>query len=266
MRFLLEPPLDGGIDDLVAAGEAAHAAGLDGVLLARTPAVPAPLVGAAALAARVPDIRIAAELEVGDDHPLEIAEEATVVDVGCGGRLILVVRPLPGREDRCGEALDLLRTAFAARPFSFAGRTWRVPANLPENVHAVEHRTRLMPAPCQPRLEVWGAGAAREATFTRGLGYLADVDDAREALGDAWHRAAAALGPAAIGAVRAGRERWTGPDELVARLRIGRDAFAQDWAVVAAPAAAAWDIGTAVRPRVQLASLPAGLEEHWHAG
>lgn len=259
MRFLLEPPLDGGLDGLVAAGEAAHAAGLDGVLIARTAAVPAPLVAAAALAARVPDLLLAAEVEVGEDHPLEIAEEAAVVDVGSGGRLVLVVRPAPGREERCGEALDLLRTAFAAAPFRFEGPTWRVPANLAENVHNVERRFRLTPAPAQPRLELWGAGAAREAALARGLGHVADADDDRAALGAAW----GGVGPGAIGAPRAARETWSGAEALVERLRAGRAAFGQDWAVVAAAPSAAREIGAAVRPRVQLDHLPEGLEAHW---
>jgi len=90
MRFLLEPPEVEDLDALVAAAEAVRASGLDGILLAPTTALPAPLVAAAALAARVPNIRIAAQVEVGEGHPLEVAEEAAVVDVASGGRLILV--------------------------------------------------------------------------------------------------------------------------------------------------------------------------------
>ena len=97
MRLLLEPTDAGDLDALVAAGEAVAPRGLDGVLLGRTPLVSAPLVAAAALAARVAGIRIAAEVEVGEAHPIEVAEEAAVVDVASGGRLILVAVPAPGR-------------------------------------------------------------------------------------------------------------------------------------------------------------------------
>jgi alkanesulfonate monooxygenase SsuD/methylene tetrahydromethanopterin reductase-like flavin-dependent oxidoreductase (luciferase family) len=266
MRLLIEPAGADGLDALVAAGDSARRAGLDGVLLAPSRALPAALVAAAALAARVPSIRIAAEVEVGEAHPLEVAEEAAVVDVASGGRLILVAVPARGREDRAGEALDLLRTALAPAPFRFEGPTWRVPANLPRNEHNLEERARLTPSPAQPRLEVWGAGAAREAALARGLGFLAAEGDDPGALGAAWERAAAALGPAAIGAARARRERYDGdPPGLVARLRAGRAAFGQSWAVVAAPPAAALEISRRVRPRVQSDALPEGLEAHWDA-
>jgi alkanesulfonate monooxygenase SsuD/methylene tetrahydromethanopterin reductase-like flavin-dependent oxidoreductase (luciferase family) len=266
MRLLLEHPGANGLDALAALGQAALDAGLDGVLLAATPALPAPLVAAAALAARVPSIRIAAEVEVGEGHPLEVAEEAAVVDVASGGRLILVAVPAPGREDRFGEALDLLRTAFSPAPFLFDGPTWRVPANLPANEHNLERRARLTPSPVQPRLEVWGCGASREAALVRGLGYLAGAGDDPGELGRAWDGAAAVLGPAAIGAARARREPWDGrPAALVARLREGRAAFGQSWAVVGAPAGAALDISRLVRPRVQTDRLPEGLEVHWDA-
>jgi hypothetical protein len=50
MRLLIEPAGGAGLDALVAAGDSARRAGLDGVLLAASPALPAPLVAAAALA------------------------------------------------------------------------------------------------------------------------------------------------------------------------------------------------------------------------
>jgi len=266
MRFLLEPPEPGALDDLAEAGRSALSAGLDGVLLRTSRTLPAPLVAAAALAGRVPSIRIAAHVEVGESHPLEVAEEAAVVDVASGGRLILLAEPAPGREGRYAEALDLVRTALAPRPFRFEGATWRVPANLPENVYAVERWARLTPAPIQPRLEIWGAGGGRDEALARGLGYLADVDDDPTGLRRAWDRASAALGPAAIGAARGRRERYDGdPAALVARLRRGREAFHQSWAAVQAPADAAMAIGRRVRPRVQLDRLPDGLEAHWDA-
>jgi alkanesulfonate monooxygenase SsuD/methylene tetrahydromethanopterin reductase-like flavin-dependent oxidoreductase (luciferase family) len=57
MRLLIEPVGADGLNALVVAGDSARRAGLDGVLLAASPALPAPLVAAAALAARVPGIR-----------------------------------------------------------------------------------------------------------------------------------------------------------------------------------------------------------------
>jgi alkanesulfonate monooxygenase SsuD/methylene tetrahydromethanopterin reductase-like flavin-dependent oxidoreductase (luciferase family) len=260
VRFLLAPQQLDSLAGLVAAGEAAHRHGLDGVLLTASEALPAPLVSAAALAARVGEIRIAVEVEVGDRHPLELAEEAAVVDVGSGGRLILAARPAGGREDAFGEALDLLRLCFAARPFRFEGEHWRVPAGLPQNVHNPEHRIRATPPPAQPRLELWGAGAGLEAALTRGLGILADADADPAALAGALDAAAS---PASLGAPRGRREGWSDAAALVARLRDGRAAFGQDWAAVSAPPEALVELASVVRPRVQLDRLPPGLEAFW---
>lgn len=253
MRFLLECADAASLDDLVAAGEAAHREGLDGVLLVATDALPAPLVAAAALAARVPEIRLAVEEALGDRHPLELAEETAVVDVASGGRALLVVRPADGRESLFGEALDLLRRCFAAAPFRAEGPEWHVPANLEQNVHNPEHRVRMTPAPVQPRLELWTAGAGRTEGARRGLGHLLGF-------GEEW---LADEEPASLGAPRARRERWDSAAALVARLREGREAFGQDWAVVRAPLGAVAELGAIVRPRVQLDRLPPGLEEFW---
>ena len=201
MRFLLECADAASLDDLVAAGEAAHREGLDGVLLVATEVLPAPLVAAAALAARVPDIRLAVEETLGDRHPLELAEETAVVDVASGGRALLVVRPAVGREAVFGEALDLLRHCFAAAPFRVEGPEWHVPANLEQNVHNLERRVRMTPAPVQPRLELWTSGAGRSEGARRGLGHLLGPHEEWVADDE----------PASLGAPRARRERWPQP-------------------------------------------------------
>jgi hypothetical protein len=262
MRFLLEPEDVATLDAAVAAGRAARDAGLDGVLLRPSPALPAPLVVAAALAPAVDGILIAAEVPLGDRHPIEVAEEAAVTDLAAAGRLVLVATPAPGCEAVFGEALDLLRTAATARPFRFEGERWTVPARLPQNEHNLEDRTRVTPAPLQPRLEVWTSGAAGPDP-RRALGHLAPAAADPSELCAAWARAEAALGPALIGAPRARRHDVADPAALIAALRAGRLAFGQDWAVVRAPSARAARIGREVRPHVQLDRLPPGLEDHW---
>ncbi len=253
MRFLLEPAEASTLDDVVHAGEAAHREGLDGVLLSANETLTAPLVVAAALAARVPEIRIAVEVLAGDRHPLELAEEAAIVDVESGGRLILVTRPAEGREEAFGEVLDLLRLCFAAAPFRFEGEHWRVPANLVQNVHNLEQRVRMLPAPAQARLELWTAAGGRADGALRGLGHLADADEG-------WQ---ADSSPGSLGAPRARRDRWDDASELLGRLRRGREEFDQDWAVVAAPLDAVPPLGAIVRPRIQIDRLPEGLETFW---
>ncbi|HEY1510176.1 MAG TPA: LLM class flavin-dependent oxidoreductase [Solirubrobacteraceae bacterium] len=261
MRLLLAPEGVDSLEGLVQAGRAVSTEGLDGVLIRPSSGLPAPLVSAGVLAGAVDHVLIAVAVPLGDRHPLELAEEAAVVDLGAGGRLILVVEPAAGQEEHFAEALDLVRTALAAGPFRWSGPRWQTPANLPENVNNPERRTRLMPPPLQPRLEIWTGAGAGSAAIARGLGYLAPTDADVAELEVLWR--SAAENPATIGAPRARDERWVGARELVERLRAGRSAFGQDWAVVRAPVAAAPELGRYVRPRVVLDELPPGLEEHW---
>lgn len=263
MRFLLEHPAPRGFDDLVRAAAAAHAAGLDGVLVTEWQALPGALVSAAAVAARVDEVLVAAEVEIGARHPVEIAEEAAVTDLASGGRLVLVARPSAAAPERYAESLDVIRHALAAKPFRFEGAHWRVPMNLPQNVDQPEERVRVTPAPAQPRLEIWGSGSGRDEALERALGHLADVDDDPGELARAWNRAE--LSPAVIGAPRGRREHWQGAADLLERLRHGRSTFGQDWACVVALPEAAPEIGSLVRPRVQLHRLTPGLEEFWDA-
>jgi alkanesulfonate monooxygenase SsuD/methylene tetrahydromethanopterin reductase-like flavin-dependent oxidoreductase (luciferase family) len=263
VRFLLEHPAPRDLDDLVASAEAARAAGLDGVLVTEWRELPGALVSAAMVAARVDEVLVAAEVTIGTRHPVEIAEEVAVTDLACGGRLVLVARSSLQLPERYAESLDVIRHALAARPFRFEGEHWRVPANLPQNVDQPEERVRVTPAPAQPRLEVWGAGLGLSSTLERALGYLADADADPVELARAW--AATDASPASIGAPRARREPWSGSDVLVGRLRDGRAAFGQDWACVVAPPQVAFEIGSLVRPRVQLHALTPGLEEFWEA-
>lgn len=234
MRFLLENP------DAVRAAEAARDAGLDGVLLAD---LPAPLITAAALAGQVEDVLVAAEVTLGDRHPLELAEEAIVTDLALGGRLILVVRPAEGAEERFDEALDLLRLCLTPRPFRFEGRFWRVPANLPQNVWLPEEQVRVTPSPPRARLELW---TSEHGSSGRDGGLSPSM---------------IAGGMADGGTQFACREQWGEVALLIERLRAARP----EWAVVAAPVDAARELGSIVRPRVQLHRLSPGLEAFWNA-
>ena len=261
MRLLLDPGACRTLDDVLRAGEAAWTHGLDGVVLGATDELPAPLVSAAALAARVPDILLAVEVAAGDRHPIELAEEAVITDTMAGGRLILAASPAPGFEERYGETLDLLRLGFAARPFRFEGEHWVVPGGIPQNVHNVEKRIRVTPTPPRVRVELWGAGSGREEALARGLGHLAAESDSDEALAASW--AAVDGSPWSVGLPRGRRLTWRGAEDALRRLRGGRDAFGQDWAAVTAPAEALEALAHVVRPRIQLDRLPPGLEQHW---
>jgi len=224
MRFLVRVAADS-LAELRDSAAATAAAGLDGVLVTATEALPAPLVCAAALAA-IDDVLIAVEVAVGDRHPLEVAEEAAVADQLARGRLIVVAMPAPGCAGTFGEALDVVRAA------------------------------RAMPPPFGPRVEVWVRGVEVDVAVRRGLGHVAEPGQDDRSLARAWD---ASVGPAPACA-RARHEAVADEPALVRRLRAGRAAWAQDWAIVTEegrPAAAR------ARPRVQLDTLPAGLVRHW---
>lgn len=265
MRFLLEPEATTDLPALCEAAIAAEQAGLDGIMIAQSGELSAPLLAAAAIAPEAPELWIAVEVELGERHPFEIAEEAAVVDLVSGGRLVLVTRAAERAKDAYPEALELLRRALVAAPLRFQGERWQVPANLPQNVHTIDTQVRMMPSPAQPRLEVWASGGAPTQALRHGIGYLAGQDEDAHALGEAYRRAADALGPALIGAIRARRETLDEAQALTRRLRAGREAFGQDCAVVAGDAATAHELAQHVSPNLQLNRLPEGLEDFWLA-
>lgn len=261
MRFLLDPHESTTLDGLVEAARAAARWDLDGVLLRPTPDLPDALVTAAAVAGGVDDVLIAAEADLGERHPLELAEAAAVVDSASGGRLILVVRPV-AVDDRFLEALALVRTALTPAPFRFEGRHWRVPARLPENTRTRDVRVRVTPSPARARLEIWATGEEPDAVACHGIGGLAGADADTRELGRRWSGVDERCG-AVLGVPRGRRHAWRGPVELHRELLVGRRDFGQDWAVVSGGPEIARDVGRLVRPRVQLHALPRGLDAHW---
>lgn len=263
MRFLLELPASADLPVMASAARGAQAAGLDGILLSQALGLPTPLLTAAALAPEVPDLRLAVELEVGVRHPFEIAEEAAVVDLVSGGRLVLIARPTRGAEEDFPEALELLQRALSARPFRFEGRRWRVPANLEANAYRIDSQVRMMPAPAQLRMEIWGTGSARDHALACALGYLAGREEDQALLGDAYRAAERSVGLPLIGAIRAQRDQLDSAEALTSRLLAGRRMFGQDLVVVPGGASTAQVLARQVSPRVQLNRLPPGLEQFW---
>lgn len=102
--------------------------------------LPSPLVMAAAIAARTSSAMITVAALVAPFHdPLRVAEDAAVVDLVSGGRLVLIVGggylpsefemfgvPLSERPKRVRETFSTLRAAWTGEPFEYRGRTVRV--------------------------------------------------------------------------------------------------------------------------------------------
>jgi alkanesulfonate monooxygenase SsuD/methylene tetrahydromethanopterin reductase-like flavin-dependent oxidoreductase (luciferase family) len=278
MRFAWA--LSGAVADAATEAAEAEAAGFDAVWIDRADVEPAPL--AAHVAAATTGLRVGVTAALGDDHPVELAEQMAVADLALNGRLVLAVQPAPGTESRFAEALDLLLECFGSHPFRHEGEGWRVPANLPANVFNVEDRLRVTPAPAQFELPVWVAGAVgRDAAAERGLGVLIDASEDVDAV-TAWWAQTRAERSAMTRRMRRG-QRWLVPgatwgldaDAAVDELRARRRAVDLDLVVAEAGGVDAADrsaVMTAlmrlVRPRVQLDRYPPGLEEHWaqHSG
>ena len=138
--------------------------------------------------------------------------------------------------------------------------------------------SRITPAPAQLELPIWLGGAAAAGVSARhGESLVGGVEDDTSAITSAWAAIATALGGAA-GRLRRPALRAAGrPDgsldvpALVAALADDRDAWGMDIAVFELPpttSESARDallraIAHEVRPRLQLAALPDGVEDWW---
>jgi probable F420-dependent oxidoreductase len=161
--------------------ERAEAAGFDSVWLGEhhnsATLYPAPLIGLAAIASRTRRLRLGtAVLLLPLYHPLAVAEEAAMVDVISGGRLILGVGAgyapeefaafgvsIKERGRRMDEAVPLIHQLWSEENVTHNGRYYRV------------MNATVAPRPLQqPRPPIWFAGWVESAIRRAGR------------LGDAW--------------------------------------------------------------------------------
>ena len=199
-------------------------------------------------------------------NPLLLTEEVAVADLVLGGRLVLT---LAG--DDLAETVEVVLSGLAPRPFEHDGPQWKVPANFPSNVET-ESRVLVTPDPAQIELPVWvtGPGAASVA-IEYGLTYVGGPDESSDDLDAVWRGIESALGPAAARLRRPAIRRLDGDIDVattVAALKAEQRAWGLDVAILHvpadAPAGALETIAREIRPRVQLDSLPPGLDDFWH--
>jgi probable F420-dependent oxidoreductase len=182
MKFGLSPLQAGGdFAETIRECERAEAAGFDSVWLGehhnnRT-LYPAPLIGLAAIAGRTRTVRLGtAVLLLPLYHPLAVAEEAAMVDMISGGRLILGVGAgyapeefaafgvsLTERGSRMDEAVPLIQRLWSEDKVTHAGRHY----------HLAD--AAVSPRPVQrPRPPIWFGGWVEPAIRRAGR------------LGEAW--------------------------------------------------------------------------------
>jgi len=129
---------------------------------------PSLLLTAAAIAARTKNIRIGTGVVLMPLHdPVRIAEDAAVVDLISGGRLILGLglgyrqeefdgfgRSLKERKGRMEESIEILQKGWADEPFSLDGKYYKI-----DNIS-------ITPKPVQKPIPIW-IGAFTEPAIRR---------------------------------------------------------------------------------------------------
>jgi alkanesulfonate monooxygenase SsuD/methylene tetrahydromethanopterin reductase-like flavin-dependent oxidoreductase (luciferase family) len=101
---------------------------------------PAPLVFAGALAAETDTIGLGVTVKLALDHPLKIAEDAAVLDVMSGGRMLFGTDSAAGddevagygvpaaeQQSRFAEALDIIVNAWTSDAFAYLGKHHTLP-------------------------------------------------------------------------------------------------------------------------------------------
>jgi len=152
IRFGLFPPIArrGGdlgrlFEEVCAEAQVAEECGFDACLIGEHHQQPvgyitSPLIMAAALAARTRQLRVGTGILLFSlYHPVRVAEDAALVDVISGGRLILGLGlgyqpqdfnafgiPLGQRLSRFEEGMQILRQAWTQERFSFSGRHYNL--------------------------------------------------------------------------------------------------------------------------------------------
>lgn len=217
---------------------------------------------AAAEAPAAESISVVVDIALRGLHPLALAEERNVTDQLLGGRLVVA---LDGDPDETVEVADVLVQAASARPFTHVGPRWKIPAGLPVNSINPERAVRVTPQPAALTPQVW-----LHATTPNDRSGLPVVDSATT-----WaelDRGARTLARHAVRpAVRYWRPRDESPGQLAARLRGEGYRHGLDFVAIHMPAhplSDEWHAGIRalaqlIRPRLQMDSLPNGLEEHW---
>lgn len=137
---------------------------------------PSPFLLGTAVAMHTQRCRIGVYTTMSYTHPVRIAEDAAVLDVLCGGRLILCAgtgyRPeefaaygltAKGKRGRLREILEILPLAWSDAPFVYEGQYFRVPAPLPESLERAADTQAdvpplaVFPKPVQNPIPIWMA-------------------------------------------------------------------------------------------------------------
>lgn len=132
---------------------------------------PSPFLIGAAIATRTTGIKIGVYTTMTFAHPIRVAEDAAVLDVLSGGRLILCAGTgyrkeefaaygvaAEGKRSRIRESLEILRLAWADDPFVYRGKYFTIPTVPPDNTTSEEYPPlSVFPKPLQMPIPIWMA-------------------------------------------------------------------------------------------------------------
>lgn len=120
---------------------------------------PSPVILGAAIAAATRDILVGVSIELCLDHPVKICEDAAVLDLLSGGRLLFGADPGTSEEEWNGspfawserweifsEALDIIVKGWTQDSFAYLGNFHR----LPVKTRVADSDDPFHPEPCEP--------------------------------------------------------------------------------------------------------------------
>ena len=132
---------------------------------------PSPFLIGTAVAMRTQRTKIGVYTTMTFAHPIRIAEDAAVLDVLSGGRLILCAGtgyrpeefaaygvPAKGKRARVQESLEILSQAWTEAPVAYQGNHFTIPNQMPDAEAAdVPEHIAVFPKPSQRPIPVWMA-------------------------------------------------------------------------------------------------------------
>ena len=132
---------------------------------------PSPFLIGTAIASRTARIQIGVYTTMTFAHPIRVAEDAAVLDILSGGRLILCAGTgyrkeefaaygvaAEGKRSRIRETLEILRLAWADEPFVYRGKYFTIPAAPANDTTGEEYPPlSVFPKPIQNPIPIWMA-------------------------------------------------------------------------------------------------------------
>jgi alkanesulfonate monooxygenase SsuD/methylene tetrahydromethanopterin reductase-like flavin-dependent oxidoreductase (luciferase family) len=135
---------------------------------------------AATVVAATNTVRVIVGVNLGDEHPVTLAEEIVVLDNLSNGRIGVIGEIGSLDTEAATEDVTLLRASWVGRPIRHRGRRWQVPAGIAG--HIGPNAVMVTPSPAQLEVPLWIAGdAARAVGASLGLPVVANAPGAVDA-------------------------------------------------------------------------------------